>query len=134
MSTAIEVENKLAAELELARQVQTSLLPKRSCCLGSWMFAFSYEPAAAVGRDYIDLIPLESGDFYFALGDVSGKGIAASMLMSHLHATLRALVSAGMGLEGIVRQTSLHFAKVPYQRSSLRWSWGQPTRPAMSNW
>ena len=121
MSNAIEVENKLAAELELARQVQTSLLPKRSCCIGSWMFAFSYEPAVAVGGDYVDLIPLESGDFYFALGDVSGKGIAASMLMSHLHATLRALVSAGMGLEEIVRQTSLHFCQssIPAQFATL---------------
>jgi phosphoserine phosphatase RsbU/P len=121
MSTAVEVEKKLAAELELARQVQTSLLPKRSCCLGSWMFAFSYEPAAAVGGDYVDLIPLESGDFYFALGDVSGKGIAASMLMSHLHATLRALVSTGMGLEEIVRQTSLHFCQssIPAQFATL---------------
>jgi serine phosphatase RsbU (regulator of sigma subunit) len=57
MSTAIEVENKLAAELELARQVQTGLLPKRSCCLGSWMFAFSYESAAAVGGDYVASFP-----------------------------------------------------------------------------
>jgi len=121
MSTEIKVENKLSAELDLARQVQTSLLPKRSCCLGSWMFAFSYEPAAAVGGDYVDLIPLESGDFYFALGDVSGKGIAASMLMSHLHATLRALASAGMGLEAIVRQASLHFCQssIPAQFATL---------------
>lgn len=121
MNAALPVETTLAAELALARQVQTSLLPKSSCCLGSWMFAFSYEPAAAVGGDYVDLIPLESGDFYFALGDVSGKGIAASMLMSHLHATLRALVSAGMGLEEIVKQTSLHFCQssIPAQFATL---------------
>ena len=121
MNAALPVETTMAAELELARQVQTSLLPKSSCCLGTWMFAFSYEPAAAVGGDYVDLISLESGDFYFALGDVSGKGIAASMLMSHLHATLRALVSAGMRLEEIVRQTSLHFCQssIPAQFATL---------------
>jgi sigma-B regulation protein RsbU (phosphoserine phosphatase) len=121
MSTTLDVESKLAGELELARQVQTTLLPKRNCCLGSWMFAFSYEPATAVGGDYVDLIRLESGDFYFALGDVSGKGIAASMLMSHLHATLRALVSAGMGLEEIVKNTSLHFchSSLPAQFATL---------------
>lgn len=121
MSKTLEATSALASELELARQVQTSLLPKSSCCLGSWMFAFSYEPAAAVGGDYVDLIPLESGDFYFALGDVSGKGIAASMLMSHLHATLRALVSAGMGLEEIVRNTSQHFchSSLPAQFATL---------------
>ena len=121
MSKTQEVNIAFASELELARQVQTSLLPRKSCCLGTWMFAFSYEPAAAVGGDYVDLIPLESGDFYFALGDVSGKGIAASMLMSHLHATLRALVSAGMGLEEIVRQSSLHFCQssIPAQFATL---------------
>jgi sigma-B regulation protein RsbU (phosphoserine phosphatase) len=85
------------------------------------MFAFSYEPAAAVGGDYVDLISLDSGDFYFALGDVSGKGIAASMLMSHLHATLRALVSAEMGLDEIVRKSSLHFCQssLPAQFATL---------------
>lgn len=121
MSATLDVESALAGELELARQVQTSLLPNRNCCLGSWMFAFSYEPAAAVGGDYVDLIRIESGDFYFALGDVSGKGIAASMLMSHLHATLRALVSAGMGLEEIVKNTSLHFchSSLPAQFATL---------------
>jgi phosphoserine phosphatase RsbU/P len=121
MSMILEVDSALASELELARQVQTSLLPKRSCCLGSWMFAFSYEPAAAVGGDYVDLIHLESGDFYFALGDVSGKGIAASMLMSHLHATLRALTLAGMGLEEMVKNTSMHFCQssLPAQFATL---------------
>lgn len=121
MPAGLQNETALAIELDLARQVQSSLLPKRSCCLGSWIFSFSYEPAAAVGGDYVDLIPLESGDFYFALGDVSGKGIAASMLMSHLHATLRALVSAGMGLEEIVRQTSVHFCQssMPAQFATL---------------
>lgn len=121
MNTALQIETTLATELQLARQVQTSLLPQRNCCLGSWMFAFSYEPAAAVGGDYVDLIRLDSGDFYFALGDVSGKGIAASMLMSHLHATLRALVSAGMGLEEIMKNTSMHFCQssLPAQFATL---------------
>lgn len=121
MSTALEVETTLATELELARQVQTSLLPKRSCCLGSWMFAYSYEPAGVLGGDYVDLISTGAKDFYFALGDVSGKGIAASMLMSHLHATLRALVSAEMGLEEIMKNTSMHFCQssLPAQFATL---------------
>ena len=69
MSTSMELESALAGELEMARQVQASLLPQRICCLGTWMFAYSYEPASAVGGDYVDLIRLESGDFYFALGE-----------------------------------------------------------------
>jgi sigma-B regulation protein RsbU (phosphoserine phosphatase) len=111
MSTAQQIESGLASELELARQVQTSLLPKRDCCLGTWNFAYAYEPAGALGGDYVDLISDGPEDFYFALGDVSGKGIAASMLMSHLHATLRALVSAGMGIEEILKIASGTFCQ-----------------------
>jgi sigma-B regulation protein RsbU (phosphoserine phosphatase) len=111
MSTAQQIESSLAGELELARQVQTSLLPKRDCCLGTWSFAYTYEPAGALSGDYVDLISDGPEDFYFALGDVSGKGIAASMLMSHLHSTLRALVSAGMGIEEILKRASGTFCQ-----------------------
>ena len=55
MNAALELVPDLAGELELARQVQTSLLPKNVCCLGSWRFAYSYEPAEApnsAGEEY----------------------------------------------------------------------------------
>lgn len=121
MNSGVESECALASDLELARQVQMSLLPPPSCCVGTWQFAFSYQPAAAVGGDYIDLIPIESGGFYFALGDVSGKGIAASMLMSHLHATLRALISADLEIEQIVKIASRNFCQssMPAQFATL---------------
>jgi len=76
----------IASSLELARQVQLRLLPERRCCLSDWEVAFSYESAGFVSGDYVDLIPAGADAFYFALGGVSGKGVAASMLMSHLHA------------------------------------------------
>lgn len=110
MSSAPANCSTFESELQVARQVQASLLPSR-CCLGNWTFAFSYEPAAAVGGDYVDLIPSQNGAFHFALGDVSGKGIAASMLMSHLHATLRALLGSGMGIEQVMRTTSRIFCE-----------------------
>ena len=121
MSTAQEIGSSLAGELELARQVQTSLLPKRDCCLGTWGFAYTYEPAGALSGDYVDLISDGPEDFFFALGDVSGKGIAASMLMSHLHATLRALVSAGMEIEEILKRASGTFCQtsLPAQFATL---------------
>lgn len=111
MSTAQQIETSLADEFELARQVQTSLLPKRDCCLGTWNFAYTYEPAGALSGDYVDLISDGPDDFYFALGDVSGKGIAASMLMSHLHATFRALVSAGNGDRGDLKKGQRTFCQ-----------------------
>lgn len=120
MSTTLEPMPDLAGELELARQGQASLLPKRDS-FGSWRFAYSYEPAGTLSGDYVDLISTGSDDFYFALGDVSGKGIAASMLMSHLHATLRSLVSAGMGIEEILKIASRTFchSSLPTQFATL---------------
>ena len=121
MSTTLQIETTLASDLELARQVQMSLLPKQNCCIGNWRFAYSYQPAGTVGGDYVDLIPSDSGAFYFALGDVSGKGVASSMLMSHLHATLRALLTTGMTVEQVLKITSRTFCQnsLPAQFATL---------------
>src|SRR5215469_18623342 len=105
----MQIGDGLAEQLELARQVQLSLLPKPYCCLGNWKMALSFDPAGTLSGDYVDLIPAESGTFYFALGDVSGKGIAASILMSHLHATLRALVAQGLSIAEIMKTASHTF-------------------------
>jgi sigma-B regulation protein RsbU (phosphoserine phosphatase) len=52
----------------------------------SYEFGFHYAPAGPVSGDYCDLIECDSGLLFF-FGDVSGKGLAASLLMSHLHGT-----------------------------------------------
>lgn len=111
----------LQAQLELAQQVQLSLLPERHCCLSGWEVAFSYEPAGFVSGDYVDLIPAGSNAFYFALGDVSGKGVAASMLMSHLHASLRTLLPSNQSIEEVVTIASRTFCQsaLPAQFATL---------------
>jgi phosphoserine phosphatase RsbU/P len=111
----------LQAQLELARQVQLRLLPDRRCCLSDWEVAFSYESAGFVSGDYVDLIPAGSDAFYFALGDVSGKGVAASMLMSHLHATLRTLLPSNRTIEEVVTTASSTFCQsaLPAQFATL---------------
>jgi len=81
VTTAPQIDAGLQTQLELARQVQLRLLPDRRCCLSEWEVAFSYESAGFVSGDYVDLIPAGADAFYFALGDVSGKGVAASMLI-----------------------------------------------------
>jgi sigma-B regulation protein RsbU (phosphoserine phosphatase) len=121
LSCSVQIGAELAEQLELARKVQLSLLPKAYCCLGDWKVALSYDPAGTLSGDYVDLIPLENGDFYFALGDVSGKGIAASILMSHLHATLRALIAQGLSVAEIVKTASHTFCEssLPAQFATL---------------
>jgi len=121
MTTTSQIEGDLQIQLELARQVQLRLLPDRRCCLSDWEVAFSYESAGFVSGDYVDLIPAGPDAFYFALGDVSGKGVAASMLMSHLHATLRALLLSQRSIEEIVTIASQTFCQsaLPAQFATL---------------
>jgi sigma-B regulation protein RsbU (phosphoserine phosphatase) len=119
--TAATTIDALQAQLELARQVQLSLLPQRQCCLSGWEVAFSYDAAGFVSGDYVDLIPSGPDSFYFALGDVSGKGVAASMLMSHLHASLRTLLPSRQTIEEVVTIASRTFCQsaLPAQFATL---------------
>lgn len=100
----------LEQDLDLASQIQNALLPKQSFELAGWVTRYHYEGAGPVSGDYCDL--LSSGnDLYFLVGDVSGKGVAASMLMAHLHASLRALVSLGLPLGEVMERASRMFCE-----------------------
>jgi sigma-B regulation protein RsbU (phosphoserine phosphatase) len=121
VTNTLQMDAGLQAQLDLARQVQLRLLPDRRCCLSDWEVAFSYESAGFVSGDYVDLIPAGADAFYFALGDVSGKGVAASMLMSHLHATLRTLLPSNRMIEDVVTIASSTFCQsaLPAQFATL---------------
>ncbi len=80
-------------ELGMARIVQTRLLPKDSPEIKGFDVAGASYAAKEVGGDYFDFIELPDGRWCVALGDVSGKGVPASLLMSHLQATIRIQVS-----------------------------------------
>ncbi len=69
----------------------------------------------------MDLIPSGADEFYFALGDVSGKGIAASILMSHLHATLRTLLPSMQTIAEVLGAASSTFchSTLPAQFATL---------------
>jgi sigma-B regulation protein RsbU (phosphoserine phosphatase) len=94
----------LEEDLRLAARIQKSLLPPQNLAVGGWEIHYQYQPAGLVSGDYCDVIVAgkDSGDVYFLLGDVSGKGVAASMLMTQLHAMFRSLVTVGMPLERLV--------------------------------
>jgi sigma-B regulation protein RsbU (phosphoserine phosphatase) len=85
---------KIAMEKDLfaAREVQMSLLPKSAPTIDHYDVAGITIPAQLVGGDYFDFIPVAPGRIALCVGDVSGKGLAASLLMVSLQATLRGLV------------------------------------------
>lgn len=114
-------QRALEEDLELASQIQTKLLPPPAQKIDGWDVCYHYQPAGAVSGDYCDLIKGEDQSLHFVLGDVSGKGVAASMLMAHLNAMFRTLVSINLPLEQMVERASRVFCEstLPTQYATL---------------
>jgi sigma-B regulation protein RsbU (phosphoserine phosphatase) len=72
----------MAKELEIARSVQMSLLPKQNPLLEGYDIAGTCLPALEVGGDYYDFFDLQNGKIGIAIGDVSGKGVPAAIYMT----------------------------------------------------
>ncbi len=104
-------QRALEDDLELAARIQTGLLPLPSQRIDGWEIAYHYQPAGIVSGDYCDLISSNDQSLLFVLGDVSGKGVAASMLMAHLQAMFRTLISINLPLEEIVERASRVFCE-----------------------
>jgi serine phosphatase RsbU (regulator of sigma subunit) len=79
---------RVQREVEIAREVQQRLFPQIPEVAGMDL-AGHCRPALGVGGDYYDVVPLDDGRLAIAIGDVSGKGIAAALLMANLQANLR---------------------------------------------
>jgi PAS domain S-box-containing protein len=80
-------------EARMARNIQVNLLPKSNPEIEGYDIAGMSIPALNVGGDYYDFIRLDDHRLAIGLGDVSGKGLAAALVMSNLQATIRSLAS-----------------------------------------
>jgi sigma-B regulation protein RsbU (phosphoserine phosphatase) len=92
-------------QVELARRVQQDLLPAGCPDCKGIDFAAACEPAWQVGGDFYDIFPIDHGKISIILGDVSGKGVPAALLMSLLHGAVRSAAATGDGrtLEDVCR-------------------------------
>lgn len=84
---------RLKREIEIAHEVQAQLFPRSTPALRTATLAGECRAALGVAGDYYDFVEVVPGLVALALGDVSGKGLSASLVMSNLQATLRAQVS-----------------------------------------
>jgi serine phosphatase RsbU (regulator of sigma subunit) len=84
------VHRALQRDLQGAKDVQQAFLPPQSLSIPCLSCATFYQPAHQIGGDYYDFISLEGGRWGIAIGDVSGKGIGAALIMASLQASLRA--------------------------------------------
>jgi phosphoserine phosphatase RsbU/P len=94
---AIE-KQKMEDELAIARDIQKGLLPSVLPALPGIELAAANFSSKQVGGDYYDVIPLDDNRMVLAIGDVSGKGTPASLLMANIQATIRALVPLDLPL------------------------------------
>jgi sigma-B regulation protein RsbU (phosphoserine phosphatase) len=79
-------------EMNIASAVQLALLPERMPDVEGYDFFAMYESAQAVGGDYYDIFPLTNGKIAIAFGDVAGKGVPASLIMSRISTVVRSVV------------------------------------------
>src|SRR5262245_27122172 len=92
-----EQQRALESDIGLARRIQAALLPQQDVRVAGWDVHYRYEPQGPVSGDYCDLLTRQnhSSEVIFLVGDVSGKGLAASLLMAHLNASFRSLLDVG---------------------------------------
>jgi sigma-B regulation protein RsbU (phosphoserine phosphatase) len=109
----VEVKEKerLENELEIAREVQAQLFPKQLPRLKTLEVFGACQPARSVSGDYYDFLPLGSDRLALAIGDISGKGISAALLMAHIQSALRTQFmqrnNRGEGVNGVTSPSNI---------------------------
>jgi len=104
LADKLEAERRSAQELEIAERVQARLFPQTLPSLKTLEFSGICLPARHVGGDYYDFVQLSHGRIGLVIGDISGKGIAAALLMANLQAHVRG--QCAMAFEDPVRLLS----------------------------
>ncbi|HZU07456.1 MAG TPA: PP2C family protein-serine/threonine phosphatase [Chloroflexota bacterium] len=94
---------RLRRELEIARSIQMTLMPRQLPTVPGFALAAACVPARDVGGDFYDALRLADGRLALFLGDVSGKGVPAALLMGVVRTLLRAEVQRGAALAAAVR-------------------------------
>lgn len=107
-------QERLEQELRTAHFIQRSLLPKNMPVLPGWQITPYYQPAREVGGDFYDVLPFDDGRLGLIIGDVSGKGVPAALVMAititMLRTVVRGMASPG---EALARVNDLLIAENP---------------------
>lgn len=103
-------QERLKREMELASEMQRMLIPKQLPSKDCYELASIYKPHLGVGGDYFDFIEFEDGKIVFCVGDISGKGVAAALLMANFQANFHTLINKRTELDEFIRDlnTSVH--------------------------
>jgi serine phosphatase RsbU (regulator of sigma subunit) len=97
-------QERIKRELELGRQIQHDMLPQAPLRLGLMEIKGVSVPAREVGGDFFNYFALSDGQIALLVGDVSGKGVGAALLMANIQASLRTRLSLGQDLAALARE------------------------------
>jgi serine phosphatase RsbU (regulator of sigma subunit) len=97
-------QERIRRELELGRQIQHDMLPRGSLMLGLTEIKGVSVPAREVGGDFFNYFQLRDGRIALLVGDVSGKGVGAALLMANLQAALRTRLALGQDLASLAQE------------------------------
>jgi serine phosphatase RsbU (regulator of sigma subunit) len=93
---------RIEQELQVARRIQQASLPKEVPTLEGWQISPYYQPAREVGGDFYDFFELPNEHLGLVVGDATGKGVPAALVMSSARSMLRALAQASESSPGVV--------------------------------
>ena len=117
MLAQVAEKERMAREVELAREIQSSLLPPAELASGPLAVVAYFRPATEVGGDYFDLFPLAPGHLTVAIGDVAGHGLPTGLLMAMVKSAVAALIEEGhRGADLLSRLNHLLLAQSLRQR------------------
>ncbi len=95
-------QERLKREMELASEMQRMLIPTQLPSKPRYELASIYKPHYGVGGDYFDFIEFDDGKIVFCVGDISGKGIAAALLMANFQANFHTLINKRAALDSFI--------------------------------
>jgi serine phosphatase RsbU (regulator of sigma subunit) len=106
------VQDPAQVELLCARKVQEAFLPRRRPDVPGYQFYACYEPAHSVGGDYIGCIELPDARLAMGIGDVSGKGMPAALLMAYLASDIRAFAISDSNPQAVLNSVNQSLSEV----------------------
>jgi predicted ester cyclase len=98
-----EIRERIEQELRVARDIQQASLPKEVPELEGWQISPYYRPAREVGGDFYDFVELPDGRLGLVIGDATGKGVPAALVMASTRSMLRAVAQASNSPGDVLR-------------------------------
>ncbi len=123
---ALELVDRLRVrdELEVARELQRDLLPQRAPEIAGYRLAHSYRTANEIGGDYYDFLPLPDGRLALAVGDASGHGIGAGLVMAIANATFKTALDVDPNPQAVLTQLNRVLFRTGNQRAFMTLFYG----------